>query len=60
MKVRDIRRRQYPKRGYHTVMYRCKTDAPGCPNCDAWHTYDRLGRFPHSFDEAWETRRESA
>lgn len=57
MKVRDIRRRAYPKRGYHNIGKRCPEDYPGCVNCDAWHFFDTRGRFPYSFDEMWANKR---
>lgn len=59
MKARNIRRRAYPKRGYKNINSRCSFDWPGCPICDWWHFYDKHGRFPHSFDEYWNNKREA-
>lgn len=37
---------------------RCSSDAPGCIICDAYAFKLKFGRFPYTFEEAMEHRRE--
>lgn len=52
MKVRAIRRRNYPKvNGGKQFGNRCKSYAQGCPVCEAHRFKDTTGRFPYDYDE---------
>lgn len=56
MKARNLRRRFYRKRGgpYRTVGLRCKDYCAGCIVCDFYRFNDERGRFPRSFEEAYQ------
>lgn len=59
MKVRKIHKLPRLKRGGGPNFgNRCGEDAPGCAICDAYAFYDRTGRFPSSWEELGEHRRD--
>jgi hypothetical protein len=59
MKIRRIHKPRHLKRGGGPNFgNRCGEDSPGCVVCDAYAFKDREGRFPCSWEELREHRRQ--